>query len=231
LPDAASRRPVAASHGVPRRSEDSNPQDQDGYWFPSDPGAFRRPWGGRPADLDARPKPNSGPPCAFVPLQRHVPAAPHRSVGGRSEDQPHDLARDAASPGVMCPTTQSRTGGSAYMGVDPSTTACHVRGLATSFAASTTGPTGARGAGASMGFALQGFPLVARGTPLGALALLTLPPTPPPKGVECARPPTGPRSRDESVLPPNPPKGKRPSMPSWASPLQSFPPIRPGDRL
>jgi len=46
------------------------------------------------------------------------------------------------------------------LAVDPSTTACHVRGLITSFAASTTDPPGARGAGASMGFALQGVPLV-----------------------------------------------------------------------
>lgn len=46
------------------------------------------------------------------------------------------------------------------LAVDPSTTACHVRGLSTSFAASTTDPPGARGAGASMGFALQGVPLV-----------------------------------------------------------------------
>jgi hypothetical protein len=43
---------------------------------------------------------------------------------------------------------------------DPSATACHVRGLGTSFAASTTGPPGARSAGASMGFTLQGVLLV-----------------------------------------------------------------------
>jgi hypothetical protein len=94
-----------------------------------------------------------------------------------------------------------------HMATDPSATACHVRGLATSFAASTTGPTGARSAGASMGFALQGVPLGARGAPLGALALLTLPATPPPGGSGVGRPPSGPCSRDESVPSPSPQKG------------------------
>jgi hypothetical protein len=95
------------------------------------------------------------------------------------------------------------------MATDPSATACHVRGLATSFAASTTGPTGARSAGASMGFALQGFPLVAMGAPLGVPALLTLPSAAPPRGSEPKRPPSGPSSRDESVPSPPSPRGER----------------------
>jgi hypothetical protein len=58
----------------------------------------------------------------------------------------------------------------------PPAAACHVRGLATSFAASTTtDPPGAQSAGASMGFALQGVPRVAMGAPFGVPALLTLP--------------------------------------------------------
>ena len=68
------------------------------------------------------------------------------------------------------------------MAEDPSTAACRVRGLATSFATYTTDPPGARSAGASLGFALQGVPFDARGTPLGVPALLTLPATPPPEG-------------------------------------------------
>jgi hypothetical protein len=67
---------------------------------------------------------------------------------------------------------------------DPSAVACHVRGLATSFAASTTSPPGARSAGASLSFALQGVPFGARGAPLGVPALLTLPTVPPPEGSE-----------------------------------------------
>jgi hypothetical protein len=50
-PDATSRWPVAASHGVSRRFEDSNSPNQDGYGFPSDPEAFLRPSGVRSASL------------------------------------------------------------------------------------------------------------------------------------------------------------------------------------
>jgi hypothetical protein len=46
------------------------------------------------------------------------------------------------------------------MATVPTVTACHVRGLATPFATYTTGPTGARSAGASLGLTLQGVPLV-----------------------------------------------------------------------
>jgi hypothetical protein len=80
-----------ASHGVSRHSGDTDPKDQDGYGFPPDPLAFRRPSGVRPTDLEARPKPCSGPPCAFAPLQRHAPAAPHRGVAAptrRPGDRP-----------------------------------------------------------------------------------------------------------------------------------------------
>jgi hypothetical protein len=138
---------------------------------------------GRVRDLSI---PN-GPPCAFAPLQRHATAAPHRSVTVR---RPED--RRATRPAMLpllgfralrhFPDRRIRISWT----VDPSTVACRVRGLATSFATSTTGPPGARGAGASMGFALQGLPLVASGAPLGVLALLTLPPAPPPEGSESA---------------------------------------------
>jgi hypothetical protein len=117
------------------------------------------------------------------------------------------------------------------MTTDPSAAACHVRGLATPFAASTTGPPGARSAGASMGFTLQGVLLGARGAPLGAPALLTLPTAPPPEGngagagrLQGLVPATNPYCRRV-------PERTRPSMPSWVSPLQSVLPIRPGHRL
>jgi hypothetical protein len=57
----------------------------------------------------------------------------------------------------------------------PAANACRVRGLATPISAFTTVPTGARSAGAPLGFSLQGVLLVAAGTPLGGLALLALP--------------------------------------------------------
>jgi len=116
---------------------------------------------------------------------------------------------------------------------DPSVATSHVRGLATPFATSTTGPPGALGAGASLGFALQGVPLVHERCPFRG-------PCPPdvadrhnpPRGAGRERSPSGPLSRDESVLSSVFPRGKlRPSMPSWASPLQSLLPIRPGHRL
>jgi hypothetical protein len=57
----------------------------------------------------------------------------------------------------------------------PAASACRVRGLATPISAYTTVPTGARSAGAPLGFSLQGVLLVAAGTPFGGLALLALP--------------------------------------------------------
>lgn len=163
----------------------------------------------------------------------HSSPAPQRRPTAGPEGPTRDPPRDAASPGVSCPTTQSRIGGSASMAADPSATACHVRGLATSFAASTTGPTGARSAGASLGLALQGVPLVAIGAPLGVPALLTLPPASPPEGeqnrsgrLQGLVPATNPFRRHP------PPEGReRPPMPSWAFPLQSILLNHPGDRF
>jgi hypothetical protein len=93
----------------------------------------------------------------------HRSPAPQRP--GRPEGR-SDSSRDAASPGFWCPTTQSRPGRSAcMMATAPTVAACHVRGLGTPLAASTTGPPDARGVGASMGFALQGVPLVRKRCP------------------------------------------------------------------
>jgi hypothetical protein len=74
------------SLGVSRRSEDSNPQDQDGYGFPSDPWAFRRPSGGRPADLGlGRSRTRAllalSCPVRDMPLQPRTAASLHRPEG------------------------------------------------------------------------------------------------------------------------------------------------------
>jgi hypothetical protein len=164
---------------------------------------FRHLGGGRPADRDRSRSRSQALHALSCPIGDQVPAAPHRGVVSPARRPKNDSSRNAASPEVWCPTTQSRTSGSASMAADPSTAACHVRGLATSFATYTTSPTGARSAGASLGFALQGVPLDTRGAPLGVPALLTLPATPPPEGGGVGRPPTGPWSRVESVLPPS----------------------------
>jgi hypothetical protein len=133
----------------------------------------------------ARPKPNSGPPCAFAPLQRRTPAAPQRSVAPPAR-RPGDCPAMLPLLGFGALRHDLRSVDARTRAADPSATACRVRGLATSFAASTTNPTGARSAGASMGFVLQGVPLDARGAPLGVLALLTLPAAPPPEGSEAS---------------------------------------------
>lgn len=152
----------------------------------------------------ARPKPGIGPPCAFVPLQRRVPTAPHRSVVPATRRSTGDLPCDAASPGFPCPTTQSRTGGPAVVTADPSAAACHVRGLATPFAASTTDPPGAQGAGASMGFALQGVLLEREIHPFRGPCPPDVAGRPASRGRRSGRrPPSGPCSRDEFVLPPD----------------------------
>jgi len=114
---------------------------------------------------------------------------------------------------------------------DPSAVSWRVRGLATPIAPYTTVPTGARSAGAPIGFALQGLDPHRGGTPLGASALLTF-------RASCRRSLAGPErttsparrcSRDGS-LDSDPVKG-RTEQPSWASPLQRSLPDRPGSRL
>jgi hypothetical protein len=85
---------------------------------------------------------------------------------------------------------------------DPSVVASHVRGLATPIATSTTGPPGARSAGASLGFALQGVPLVHERCPSRGPCPLDVTDRPTTLRRECGRERPPPRlpSRDESVL-------------------------------
>ena len=144
-------------------------------------------------------------------LRRRAIAAPHRSVEDPTpEGEGLDQSRDAASPELSCPTTQSRFDGSACMvATDPSATACHVRGLSTPIAAYTIEPTGARGAGASLGLTLQGVPFVHERYSSRSPCLPDVTDRPnSPRGVERERPPSRPCSRDESVLSPELPEGR-----------------------
>jgi hypothetical protein len=128
-----------------------------------------------------------GPPCAFVPLQRPIAAAPHRSAW-------------PCGPRTMLPLLSFRAPRHTLGPEDPLRSArpralpCHVRGLATPIAASTSVPTGARSAGASLGFALQGLTRPG-GTPLGVPALLTFLREAPPLREASRRTPSGLRSR------------------------------------
>jgi hypothetical protein len=170
-----------ASHGVSRRSGDSDSKDQDGYGFPSDPLAFRRPSGVRPASHDRGRSRALAPltlsrPFRDNPLKPRTAASLHQPEGRATRPAMLPLLGFRAlrhSLGPADPRTWA---------ADPSATACHVRGLGTPLATYTTGPPGARGAGASMGFSLQGVPLDTRGAPLEVLALLTLPAATPPEG-------------------------------------------------
>jgi hypothetical protein len=150
----------AAFHGVWRRFGDTNPEDQDGYRFRPTRTAFRRPSGVHlpclaPTEVGGRPPlrfPAPSKTCHRSPASQR--RAPDPKVRGRLVPPcclswafvPYDTISDRRTRFLLA--------------ADPSAAACHVRGLGTSFAASTTDPPGARGAGASMGFALQGVPLV-----------------------------------------------------------------------
>jgi hypothetical protein len=81
-------------------------------------------------------------------------------------------------------------------------------------------------AGASMGFTLQGLPLIAIGTPLGARCHPVVTGCTPPSRREMGTtwPASWPSSRDESVLSPTS-QGCGPSIPSWGSFLQSLLPF------
>jgi hypothetical protein len=111
IAQAASRRlsrPLMRFRGAPGISD---LEGQDGYWFPPDPCGVSTPLGCSPSEPSARPKPNGDPPCTSAPLQRHAPTAPRRSVVSAGRSRQTDPSCDAASPGLPCPTTQSRTGG------------------------------------------------------------------------------------------------------------------------
>jgi hypothetical protein len=146
-PRGARARPLVGFRGAPGTRPD---RDQDGHWFRPTRAAFRRPSGSRSTGLRTA-EAVRGPPCAFAPLQRSISAAPHRT--GRSGGS----SPDASSPELCRPTAHvSRRRTRCVRRVSRPAT-CHVRGLATPIAASTTAPTGARSAGAPMGFSLRGL--------------------------------------------------------------------------
>ena len=96
--------------------------------------------------------------CSFrdMSLQPRTAASIHPTLASRGMTGPAmqpllGLVALRHSPGPADPLK---------VATDPSVAACHVRGLGTPFATSTTDPPGARSAGASMGLTLQGVLLV-----------------------------------------------------------------------
>jgi hypothetical protein len=109
VPDAASRRPVRPLVELRGASRTTARRTRTAIGSRPTRAAFRRPAGGHPPDLLPTRGSGISPPCAFVLLQRHVPAAPHRGVTPpNSCESTEDPSRGAASPGLSRPTTHAR---------------------------------------------------------------------------------------------------------------------------
>ena len=232
MPDAASRRPVRPLVEFRGASGTTARRTRTVIGFRPTRAAFRRPAGVRSPDLLPTRRSGISPPCAFVLLQRHVPAAPHRNVTPqllRADGRP--VSRCSLSWAFVPYDTISDRQTRLNKATDPSAAACHVRGLVTPLATSTTDPPGARSAGASMGLTLQGVLLVCERCPSrGPCPPDVTDRAPSPRGERTERPPSGPHSRNEFVL--SPASRRRPAVDTFlgfASPEPS--PHPPGPSL
>jgi hypothetical protein len=163
------------------------------------PGPYdvRRPSGTQPTRHPSA-EASGGPPWTSALLQSASPGT--RAVPPGEPGSPDD----ASSPGLPSPYDTAPGRGVRVVAADPSAAAGPRAGFGYPLRGSYLRPCRRRSAGASMGFTLQGVPLVAIGTPLGAHALLPLPvdPTPPRRGRLPTWPASRPRSCNESVLSP-----------------------------
>jgi hypothetical protein len=176
------------------------------------------------AVLPSRLAPDGGPPCAFAPLQRSITAPPHGPAGPKT-----GMSDDASSPGLLDPSTRHGTADPSIRGAS-CPAACRVRGLGTSFAASTAVPLDALRRRSVHGL----HPSRPSPRADGCRSRGPCPPvvprvgSPRPHGGGRTRAPSGLRSRSRARAAAGPPKGPGASMPSWASPVQSVPSPRPG---
>jgi hypothetical protein len=163
---------------------------------PPDPCDVQRPAGHQPTCHPSA-EASGGPPWTFAPLQSSSP-------GTRAVPPDNRQTDDTSSPGLSLPYDTVPGQRIRLPAADPSATAWPRPGFGYPPRGSYHRPSRRRSVGASMGLALQGLPLVAIGTPLGAPTLLPLPTARcTPEGEhQSARPASGPCSCDESVLSP-----------------------------
>jgi hypothetical protein len=147
-------------------------------WVPSDPYGVSTPCGYSPSEPRLGPKTRAGPSCACSSFGDE--SLQPRTAASPSTRRPNgDPSRDAASPGLSCPTTQSRTGGPASSGggPPPPRATCEVW-IPPSRRPPPILP--AREAPERpWASPFKVFPSCARGAPFGVLTLLTLPGTAP----------------------------------------------------
>jgi hypothetical protein len=125
----------------------------------------------RPAGIQPTRHPSAeasgGPPWTFAPLQSSSPGTRAVPPDDRQTD-------DTSSPGLSSPYDTVPGRRIRLPAADPSATAWPRPGFGYPPRGSYLRPSRRRSVGASMGFTLQGLPLAAIGTPLGAPALLPL---------------------------------------------------------
>jgi len=145
----AGNRPT--SREVPRRSKDADRIDLGRTWVPTRPFGVSTPMG---LALDTTPRATEAARWPFlrfrapseVPIaDPHGPADPWVGSSDRASSPGLPVPYDTLSGDRCLPTA-----------VPPAARGGRVRGLATSLTTSTCLPTGARSAGASLGFTLQG---------------------------------------------------------------------------
>jgi hypothetical protein len=194
----------AISHGVSRRSEDHSSKNQDGYWFPSDPCDVFTPCGCSLFEPPPDPKVEDQPPVRFRAPSEICPCSPapqrHSASSCKSAEDP---SRDAASPGLSCPTTHSGPA-DPRESCDESLRRCVPRaGFGYPLRDLHHRSSRRRSAGAFMGLTLQGVLLERERCPFRGPCPPDVASRPTPRGeIERNRPPSGPCSRDEFVLSP-----------------------------
>jgi|GEM_PF-6050116 len=140
-----------ASRGVTRHSQDANRIGLDRSWVPARPSGVSTPLG-LASDAALRATEAARRPClCFRPPSEASVAVPHGPAGPWASSSDH-----APSPGLLRPY-DTISGLWRVTAAAPAATRDRVRGLATPCTVLTTFPPGARNAGASLGFFLQGF--------------------------------------------------------------------------